>query len=42
MLTRIRKDVSDATGKAQRPWTSSSLQGDVFLIDGKPNAAAHP
>ena len=31
MLTRVRADVMDATGKKQLPWDNSSLMGDVYL-----------
>ena len=31
MLTRVRADVFEATKNRQRPWTSSSLIGEVYL-----------
>ncbi len=31
LLTRVRKDVSDATGGRQIPWDNSSLLGDIYL-----------
>jgi uncharacterized caspase-like protein len=31
MISRVRGDVLEATGKRQTPWDSSSLVGDVFL-----------
>ena len=31
MLTRVRADVYAATGERQRPWTESSLIGEVYL-----------
>ena len=31
MLTRVRTDVFEATKNRQRPWTSSSLIGEVYL-----------
>ncbi|MBI3705962.1 MAG: caspase family protein, partial [Rhizobiales bacterium] len=32
MLTRVRADVFKATEGKQRPWTNSSLLGEVVLV----------
>jgi tetratricopeptide (TPR) repeat protein len=45
MLSRVRGDVLQATGRRQTPWDSSSLTGDVFLAGpppATPLAAASP
>lgn len=38
MISRVRRDVLQATGQKQTPWDSSSLIGDVYLA-GQPAAA---
>lgn len=43
MLSRVRRDVRNATGGAQVPWESSSLEGDLYFrppVAGSPPAAA--
>ena len=40
-LTRVRAEVSEATGGAQRPWHNASLAREVF-IGGEPPAAESP
>jgi uncharacterized protein len=39
MLSRVRRDVLQATDRRQTPWDSSSLVGDVYLA-GSPSVAA--
>lgn len=34
LLTRVRADVYRTTGERQRPWTSSSLIGEIYLAPG--------
>jgi len=36
MLTRVRADVFKATDGKQRPWTNSSLMGEVVLVNKTP------
>ena len=36
MLTRVRADVFKATDGKQRPWTNSSLMGEVVLVNKSP------
>ena len=38
LLTRVRRDVADATGNRQIPWDNSSLLGDVYLAGLKTEA----
>lgn len=42
LLTRVRRDVADATGGRQVPWDNSSLLGDVFLAGGSSETTARP
>jgi hypothetical protein len=41
LLTRVRRDVAEATGNRQIPWDNSSLLGDVYLA-GRSGEAANP
>lgn len=40
MLTRVRADVAEQTGRRQVPWDNSSLFGEVFLAGLPANASA--
>jgi uncharacterized protein len=42
MISKVRGDVLQATGRRQTPWDSSSLVGDVYLADAPPTAASKP
>jgi Caspase domain/Putative peptidoglycan binding domain len=44
LMTRVRRDVLDATDGAQRPWDNSSLLSDVYLVPAvaEPAAEAAP
>jgi hypothetical protein len=39
IMRRVTKDVFDATGERQRPWTNASLTGELYLKPADPAAA---
>lgn len=41
MMTRVRADVFETTGQLQRPWSTSSLLGEVYLA-GAPDEPEDP
>ena len=42
VFTRVRRRVSDATGGEQRPWTSSALDSDIYLVGRRMDADRYP
>ncbi|HEX2886380.1 SUMF1/EgtB/PvdO family nonheme iron enzyme [Vineibacter terrae] len=42
MMRRVTKDVFEATGERQRPWTNASLTGELYLKPGAPAAVSAP